>query len=173
MFLFTLKIFKIALTTLLTTVIFLVLVRSFVIEPGRVNGRSMESTFTDNDVFFVNKYILLFHEPQRGDVVQAIDPLSGHIIIKRVIGLPGEQLSLRSGKVHLLKEDGSEILLQESWLSPSEWTSSPENTSEIYLPIPEYEYFLMGDNRNQSTDSRTYGPVHRNQIYGLVYKLPF
>ena len=154
-------------------VILLLVIRGFVMEPGRVNGQSMERAFMDDDLFLVNKYILLLREPRRGDVVQAIEPLEMHHVIKRVIGLPGEQLSIHNGHVYLRSSDGVETLIEEPWLDPTEWTEAPEGGDQVYVRIHEQEYFLMGDNRDHSTDSRVYGSVHRNNIYGLVMKPPF
>ena len=170
MFLFFLKHTSRALGSL---IVLLLVIRGFVIEPGRVNGQSMERTFLDTDLFLVNKYILLLRAPERGDIVQAIDPLSKHLVIKRVIGLPGERLAISNGKVYLRNDDGEEALIDEPWLAEDEWTMSAQNTNEVYIPVPSHSYFLMGDNRDRSTDSRTYSAVHRKDIYGLVMKPPF
>lgn len=170
MFLFFLKNTARALGSL---IVLLLLIRGFIIEPGRVNGRSMERTFMDTDLFLVNKYVLLLRAPQRGDIVQAIDPLSKHLVVKRVIGLPGERLSIHDGKMYLRNADQTETLIEEPWLNADEWTLSAQGTNESYIPVSPFSYFLMGDNRDHSTDSRTYGAVHRKDIYGLVMKPPF
>lgn len=159
--------------SLLFIVVLLAFLRGFIIEPGRVNGISMEPIFMDEEFFFVNKYTLLLRVPDRGDVVQAVDPLSKSLVIKRVIGLPGEQLSIHSGAIYLRDEHGDEVIIEEPWLSEGEWTTSSENGDAVYVPIPNDHYFLIGDNRDSSTDSRTYGAVHRNRIYGLVHQLSF
>lgn len=154
-------------------ILLLLLVRGLFFEPGRVNGQSMETTFMDGDLFLVNKYVLLLRAPRRGDVVQATDPLSKHLVIKRVVGLPGERLAIHDGSIYLLGEDGTQTRLDEPWLSEEEWTQSAERTDATYMPILEHSYFLVGDNRDKSTDSRTYGAVHRSGIYGLVLNPPF
>jgi len=158
---------------LATIIILLLFIRGFVVELGRVNGQSMERTFIDTDLFLVNKYVLLLRTPRRGDIVQAIDPLSKHLVIKRVIGLPGERLAIHDGAVYLRLENGTETKIEEPWLSTEEWTASAERTDAVYVPLQPQTYFLIGDNRDQSTDSRTFGGVHRNSIYGLVLKPPF
>lgn len=154
-------------------VVLLLLIRGFIIEPGRINGQSMETTFMDNDFFFINKYTLLLRAPKRGDIVQAIDPLSKRLVVKRVIGLPGEQLSIHDGGVYLRDIDSTETKISEQWLDADEWTTSAEGNAQIYILIPEHAYFLIGDNRDHSTDSRVYGAVHRTAIYGLVINPPF
>lgn len=153
--------------------VLLLVIRGFIIEPGRVNGQSMEKTFLDQNFFLVNKYTLLLREPKRGDIVQAIDPSSKLLVIKRIIGLPEEQLSIHNGLVHLRKSDSTEIAIDEQWLDPQTWTAPPEGNAQIYVRIPKNSYFLMGDNREHSVDSRVYGAVHRSDIYGLVIKPPF
>ncbi len=75
-------------------VILILIIRTFLIEPGIVDGRSMEPTFFDNNFFLVNKITLLMREPHRGDIVQALGPDHASIIIKRVIALPGESVSI-------------------------------------------------------------------------------
>ena len=170
MFLFFLKQ---AARSLGSLIVLLLLIRGFVVEPGRVNGQSMERTFMDADLFLVNKYVLLLRAPQRGDIVQAIDPLSKHLVIKRVIGLPGERLAIHGGKVYLRGDDEMETLIDEPWLDDEEWTTSSNNRDEVYVPIQPQSYFLIGDNRDHSADSRIYGGVHRKDIYGLVIKPPF
>lgn len=148
-------------------------VRGLVLEPGRVNGPSMEPTFLDAEFFVVNKYLLLLRSPRRGDVVQAKDPAAERLVIKRVIGLPGEQLAIHDGRVWLRESDGTETAFEEPWLAPEEWTLPASGSSTVYVRIPEQSYFLLGDNRDHSGDSRSYGAVHRSEIYGLVMKPSF
>ncbi len=154
-------------------IVLLLFLRGFIVEPGRVNGQSMETTFMDGELFLVNKYLLLFRAPERGDVIQAIDPLSKHLVIKRVIGLPGERLAIHDGSIYVQNEDGTETRIDEPWLPDGEWTQSAQRTDETYMPLSAQSYFLLGDNRDKSTDSRAYGSVHRSDIYGLVLKPPF
>lgn len=151
----------------------IVATRTFIIEPGAVNGRSMETTFLDDDLFFINKAALLFRAPRRGDVVQAKGSNPGEVIIKRVIGLPGERLSIHDGSVFLVDEDFNETLLNEPYLNKEIRTLSTDQTATLYMPIPEQSYFLLGDNRPMSIDSRVTGAFHRSEIYGLIMKLPF
>jgi signal peptidase I len=154
-------------------VLIILFIRGFVCEPGRINGRSMESTFIDEDLFFINKYVLLLREPNRFDIVQAIDPHSKRLVIKRVIGLPGERLSIHNGKVFLLDDENAETELVENYLDSDTRSHSNDSKPTTYTRVAEHSYFLMGDNRENSTDSRVYGAIHRSLIYGLVMKPPF
>lgn|SRR3989338_168878 len=158
---------------IVTFVVFCLFVfRTFIYEPGIVNGRSMEPTFEDNDFFLVNKWILLFREPRRGDVIQAHDAQQEKILIKRIIGMPGERLSIHDGAIFLLDETGQEQQMVELYIGKNMRTEPPENKPTVYIRIPPYRYFIVGDNRPLSGDSRQFGPIHRSTIYGLVTKLP-
>jgi len=154
-------------------VLVLLFTRTIIIEPGAVNGRSMETTFLDNEMFLVNKLALFFRTPERGDIVQAkgLDP--GEVIIKRVIGLPGEELAIHDNHIYLIGADGSETLLQEPYLDEGVITLSVNGEPTRFTKIPDHAYFLVGDNRTMSVDSRASGAFHRSDIYGLVMKLPF
>ncbi len=147
------------------------ILRAFFIEPGTINGASMEPTFVDAENFLVNKGSLLFRKPKRGEVVlvKGLDP--GEIYIKRIVGLPGERLSIHDGLVYLVNENGGETRLDEPYLSSEIKTTSYTGGPAIYMEIPRHSYFLLGDNRSHSVDSRKYGSFHRSEIFGLV--LPF
>lgn len=147
--------------------------RTFIIEPGRVNGRSMENTLRDNNIFLVNKFSLLFRSPERGDIVNIHDPATGKLLVKRIIGLPGEKIKISQNSVYSIDAMGNEKIIDEPYLKPYTITRSVEDGSILYDTIPSDEYFVMGDNRPLSIDSRNYGPVHRTKILGLVITLPF
>lgn len=150
----------------------IIIIRTFVVEPGIVNGRSMENTFLDNDFYFLNKAVLLFREPKRGEIIQAHPNNEEMNVIKRIIGLPGERLSIHGGNVYLVDKDNKETLLKEPYVKPGVATIVPNNTYYKTRTIPPHSYFIMGDNRAMSTDSREYNEVYRSQIYGVVMKLP-
>lgn len=146
-------------------------VRFFLVSPGAVNGPSMEPTFLDEDMFLVNRVIYFFREPGRFDVVQFIEPEAKRLVLKRVVGLPGETIIIRHGKV-FLKKIGSteEVEVDETpYLSENVFTAlAPRSIDTVFL-VPENSYFLLGDNRPRSVDSRHFGAVHRDQIIGKVY----
>lgn len=152
----------------ITVVIFFV--RSFIIEPGRVNGRSMENTFVDEDIFLVNKPSLLWKTPQRGQVVQLIEPGTQKPIIKRIVGLPNEQIVIKRNHVYI-KNPSGEHMLDEPYLDSAMITRATNDAPTEYPPLGPDEYFVLGDNRVVSTDSRVFGAVHRSYIQGLVMQL--
>jgi signal peptidase I len=155
---------------LFTTVVALVIVRTFVVGPGRVNGPSMEPVFLDDDFFLVNKITLLLREPRRGDIVQAVHPTrSDRLIIKRIIALPGERILIRQNRVFIETSDGSTFALREPYLPDSVSTFTPNREPLRTEILPPFTYFVLGDNREGSVDSRDFGPLHRSLIYGLVF----
>ena len=152
-------------------VLIIVLTRTFLIEPGVVNGKSMENTYLDGEIFLVFKPSVLFTSPKRGQIVQFRHMVDDELIIKRVIGLPGEQVIIKQNKVYIREISGDIIELEESYLKPGVITNIPEGASNA-INIPENSYYLLGDNRPQSNDSRNFGPVHRSEIYGQIINLP-
>ncbi len=153
---------------------FLVLfARFFVFAPGRVDGKSMQPTLVDEDLFFINKFVYLFRSPRRYEIVQLIDPNTRKLIIKRIIGLPGEIIEIKRGKVFIkrdLKEEAIE--LDESvYLSASVFTSIKAQDRVIRYFVADNQYFVLGDNRAHSGDSRVYGAAPRECIVGKVWFL--
>lgn len=156
--------------TLVIGVVLFMFVRFFFISPGRVNGPSMEPAFVDDQLFFVNKNIYLLRKPARFDVIQVIDPGSQKLILKRILGLPGEIVVIKRGKVFITPPDSTEAIeLDESaYLGSSVYTKVVgQQGAQRYLVGRDY-YFVVGDNRPNSIDSRIYGPVHRSVIVGRV-----
>src|SRR5262249_23934583 len=124
----------------------------------KVEGTSMAPLLSDQERIFINKFMYRFEPIQRGDVVVFWYPLDrSKSFIKRVIGLPGESVEIRSGMVYV---DGKPM--KESYVPPQY-----EDMSD-YGPIrvPHGSYFVMGDHRISSNDSRVFGPVHSQFIYG-------
>lgn len=140
----------------------------FILEPTEVNGRSMEDTLHDEDTIAIEKITLLFTEPKRGQVVSTFDERNNILLVKRVIGLPGEQVVIKEGSVFIIDLDGNEFELNEPYLKPGTVTLPASGREAVYPVIPENEFFIMGDNRTRSTDSRSSGPVHRSNIIGIV-----
>ena len=146
-----------------------VIVQSFLFGPGRVNGRSMEPTYTDEELFFINKIVYLFSLPRRFDVVQLIHEEEGKVMIKRIIGLPGETVIEKAGNILIENAQHKPIPFHEDrYLAPTVKTYVRGATTTVQWVIPEGHYFVLGDNRARSTDSRTYGPVPRSNIIGRV-----
>jgi signal peptidase I len=135
-----------------------VLIITFLYQPVRVEGTSMLPRLEDRDRLFINKFVYHLSAIKRGDVVvfhYPRDPEKSYI--KRVIALPGDRLRIDHGQVWL---NGKPQL--ESYV-PEEYRDS-RSLAEIV--VPENSYFMMGDHRSISSDSREFGPVERSLIYG-------
>ncbi|MHB1444068.1 MAG: signal peptidase I [Acidimicrobiales bacterium] len=147
------------------------LVKTFVLQTFYIPSGSMEPTLQINDRVFVNKLAYDFHPIHRGDIVVFTPtPAQRRIIgpgiddlIKRVIGLPGETIQGIGNRVYI---DGKP--LSEPYLAPGVVPTA--GAVPLYKQkIPPHEYFLMGDNRADSKDSRYFGPVNQSQIVGRAF----
>jgi signal peptidase I len=126
-----------------------------------VYGPSMQPNFTENQWLIVNKLAYKFGTPQRGDIVIFRPPLNEEIpFIKRVIGLPGESVEVKDGVVYVYQTDGTKLTLNEPYIT---YVATRNFAKHI---IPEGEYFVMGDNRNNSDDSRSGWTVPLANIIG-------
>ena len=130
----------------------------FLYQPVKVEGTSMAPLLSDQERIFINKFVYRFEPIERGDVVVFWYPLDrSKSFIKRVIGLPGETVEIRQGAVYV---DGK--LIPEPYV-PSQY----EDLSDFALVhVPKDSYFVMGDHRISSNDSRVFGPVESRYIYG-------
>lgn len=149
--------------TVAIAVIAVILVRTFIAQPFLVSGSSMEPNFKDGDYLLVDELSYRFREPLRGEVVVFKYP-GDHksYYIKRIIGLPGERIVIKNDSVTIYGADGNEIKLAENYISGM---SISKNIDEKLNPN---EYFVMGDNRDFSFDSRSWGPLTRGDVTGLV-----
>lgn len=147
------------------------ILRFFVFEFGKVNGRSMEPTMHDEELFIVDKVTLLARTPERGDIVQIYNQEKKLFIVKRVIGLPGETVTIENNVVKITTPEGETTVLKEDYLNPFTHTTmrGPEQT--FTSTIEKDNYFVLGDNRENSTDSRQIGPIHRTYIQGIARRL--
>jgi signal peptidase I len=144
---------------LVVAVLIAVLVIVFVVQPVRVEGTSMLPRLHDGERIFVNKFVYMFDRIERGDIVVFWYPNDpDKSFIKRVIGLPGETVSIRDGIVYVNGEP-----LDEPYLD-STFHVQRDSLSPTYVK-PHY-YFVMGDNRDASNDSRQWGLVPEKYIYG-------
>ncbi len=137
---------------------------SFAIQAVHVEGLSMFATLDDNDYLIANKIDYRLHPPQRGDIIILRPPTdSSKDFIKRVIALPGERLLIRDGVVYINGRKLDEPYLPEAWTVLDNW-GGPDGTV-----VPANDYFVMGDNRNRSQDSRTFGFISRDRIDGKAW----
>ena len=135
-----------------------IVVMIFLYQPVKVEGTSMNPLLSDQERIFINKFIYRFEPIERGDVVVFWYPLDrSKSFIKRVVGLPGETVEIRMGRVYINGEDLKDQFVPSTYLDGSNYTPRK---------IPDSEYFVMGDHRDSSNDSRVFGPVQRQFIYG-------
>ncbi len=139
-------------------------IRFFIAEPFVVNGASMDPTFSTGQFLIVDRLSYDFHAPQRGDVIvfeYPNDPSTYYI--KRVIGLPGETISMKDGTVYIASGASSTpVALKETYIEPDH--ASHDTMAPVKLTSTQY--FAMGDNRAQSSDSRAWGPLESHFLIG-------
>src|SRR5216117_4536632 len=140
---------------------------SFAVQAVHVEGLSMYATLDNNDYLIANKIDYRLHAPQRGDIVILRPPTNNTTdFIKRIIALPGERLLIRDGFVYINGRRLDEPYLPEAWTlqtNPQPWSLGDGAV------IPANQYFVMGDNRNKSQDSRFFGPITRDRIDGKAW----
>ncbi len=141
-------------------------IRYYLVQPFFVKGASMESNFEDGDYIFVDELSYQFESPKRGDVVIFRYPLDQkEFFIKRVIGLPGETVEIKDNKVIIHNADHPDgFVLDEPYLDPGQ-----ETLGNSRIKLDDNEYFMLGDNRLRSSDSRIWGPVNRSLITGKAF----
>ncbi len=143
-------------------------IRLFVFQPYIVSGQSMEPNYHDNEYMLVEKISGYSKNYHRGDVVVFKNPNNtNEVFLKRVIGLPGEKIQIDKNdiKIYNNKYPGG-IALQEDYLSKN---LLPKEYAKANFSLENNQYFLMGDNRGNSIDSRIFGPVDENLIIGKTW----
>lgn len=143
-------------------------IRYFIIQPFYVKGASMEPTFHDHEYLIIDEISYRFNQPQRGEVVVFRYPLNPQeYFIKRIVALPSEKVELIDGDIFIYNSDNpSGFKLDESiYLSENVKTY---NIDDNIINLDKDEYFVLGDNRYASKDSRTFGPLNKSFITGKV-----
>ncbi len=138
-------------------------IRFYLFQPFIVRGASMEPSFHEADYLIVDQLSYRFREPERGEVIvfhYPQDPQKRHI--KRIIGLPGEEVVIKEEKIFII-DDGEMIVLKE------EYIPLPRTFGEERIFVEEDNYFVMGDNRSASFDSRNWGSLPKKNIIGRVF----
>lgn len=146
-----LKIFLLSLSIVL-------IIRTFLFQPFLIQGNSMEPSFKTGDYLVVEEVSKRFKDFQRGEAVVFQSPLKKRMI-KRIVGLPGEEVEVKDGKIKI----NGEILDEKNYLG-----NNPFTEGELRMRLNKEEYFVLGDNRNNSLDSRIFGPVKKREIVGKI-----
>jgi len=140
-------------------------IRYYLVQPFFVKGASMESNFEDGDYLLIDEISYRFSEPARGDVIVFRYPEDrSQFFIKRIIGLPGETIEVKNNKVIIYNAESTDgFALAEDYLDTNQ-----ETLGNLLTRLDDNEYFVLGDNRLASSDSRRWGPVNRTLITGRV-----
>lgn len=157
--------------TIVVAAAIFVVVYLFLLQPHQVRGASMKPNFIDGEYILTDKISYRFGEPHRGDVIIFTSPTDADVdFIKRVIGLPGEKVKISEGKVIIINNENPEgFTLNEPYetLGPTAGGKEAPQNSEV--TIGENEYFVMGDNRLESFDSRSWGNLPKKNIIGKAW----
>jgi signal peptidase I len=149
-------------------------IRYFVFQPFVVSGSSMEPNYSNDQYLIIDEITYRMREPGRGEVIVFKYPNDrSQYFIKRVIGLPGEKVQVDNGRVTIYNDEHPDgITLDESYL-PNQGLTFPHNSTMVggkkTVQLKNDEYFVMGDNRLASSDSRDWGPLNRGDMVGKVF----
>jgi signal peptidase I len=164
--------------TLVLTLVIYLLIHNFIAQPFEVDQNSMMPTIQPREYVLIDKLSPRFADYRRGDVVVFQPPddyqQGGIPFIKRVIGLPGDTVSLENGEVFITPAGGSPVRIDEPYVAidvdgRTVPTQPRDAASTTQWTVPEGSYFVMGDNRLQSQDSRVFGPIERGLIVGRAW----
>ncbi len=150
---------------LVSVMVIIKLLQIILIQPFMVDGGSMLPNFTDKDIILVDKLTYKLQSPKRGDVVvfkfkKEGSTLNGKYFVKRLVALPGDRIIVNNGSTTIITEKGETIKADESFVK------YVDRTKNVNLVLSKDKYFVMGDNRAGSYDSRAWGPVELSQISG-------
>lgn len=149
----------------LIAILIVIPIRMFIAQPFIVSGASMENTFHTGEYLIVDQVTYHFNQPTRGEVIIFRYPRDpSKFFIKRIIGLPGDTVNIEDGVVRIKNEATPEgFILDESYLE-----EMPE-AAPLTETLGEREYFVMGDNRDESSDSRSWGVLQEDRIIGRAW----
>lgn len=154
------------LKVIIISLVIIIPVRYFLIQPFYVKGASMEPNFYDQEYLIIDEISYRFSEPSRGDVVVFHYPYDRtQYFIKRIIGLPNETIRLSNNKINIINNqypDG--FTLDEGFYLPEIITQG-----SVDVVLGDNEYYIMGDNRSSSLDSRSFGPIQKTDIIGRTW----
>jgi signal peptidase I len=157
----------------LCAVVAALLMQAYVVKPYRIPSESMAATLVPRDRVLVNKVVYRMRDPHRGDIVVIDSHVLHKVLIKRVVGLPGERIALKGGAVYIDGRRLSEPYVDRSGghrerTDPFFGTGKPWALESPYV-VPAGHYYVMGDNREVSDDSRDWGTVPRSEIVGEAF----
>jgi len=135
----------------------------YVLQSVQIAGLSMSPTLPDSNCYLLNRLIYHFRAPKPRDIVVLRDPENNGYAIKRIVAKPGDSVYVKGGQIFV---NGS--LLREPYLEPGTKTFASSKYSAEFWICGAHQYFVLGDNRNNSTDSRIYGAVPQRNILGMV-----
>ena len=139
------------------------IISHYLLQTVKVVGRSMIPTLHDSQSYLLNRWIYHVHAPRHSDIVVLRDPSDNGFSIKRVIAAPGDSIYLKDGNVFV---NGSK--LKETYLAPGTHTFANSTYRDQLILCGADQFFVLGDNRSNSIDSRLYGPVPRKNILGPI-----
>ncbi|MDD2731907.1 MAG: signal peptidase I [Candidatus Pacebacteria bacterium] len=158
---FTLEVIKV----LIISLVIVIPIRYFLFQPFFVRGESMEPNFENGDYLIVDEISYYFREPKRGEVIVFQYPDNpSQRFIKRIIGLPGETVEIKDGQIKISIGETEEFLNESSYLS-----DSIKTLGDVRVVLKNDEYFVLGDNRLYSFDSRRFGILPKDNIIGRVF----
>lgn len=135
----------------------------YVVQSVRVDGASMLPTLTDSNCYLLNRVVYQFREPRPMDIVVLRDPEDRGYAVKRIVAKPGDSVYVKGGQIFV-----NGTLLSEPYLEPGTKTFPSSRYSAEFWICGAHQYFVLGDNRNDSADSRVYGAVPQQYILGMV-----
>ncbi len=157
-------------TVVVAAAIFVV-VYLFLLQPHQVRGASMKPNFSDGEYILTDKISYRFGQPKRGDVIIFTSPTDPDVdFIKRIIGLPGEKVKIQDGKVTVINDQNKNgFVLDEPYETLGPTAGGKEAPQNTEVTIAENEYFVLGDNRLESFDSRSWGNLPKKNIIGKAW----
>jgi signal peptidase I len=141
------------------------LISQYLLQSVTVVGRSMMPTLSDSQRYLLNRWVYHLHAPRVSDVVVLRDPSDNGFSVKRIVAAPGDSVYLKDGCVYV-----NGCKLREAYLAPGTMTFADGNSQRELILCGKDQYFLLGDNRGNSIDSRVYGPVPRRNILGPIVR---
>ncbi|MBI2122115.1 MAG: signal peptidase I [Candidatus Sungbacteria bacterium] len=152
---------------IITSILIVLPIRYFIIQPFIVRGASMDPNFEDRQYLIVDEVSYYFREPERGEVIIFHYPRDPRqYFIKRIVGLPGDTLEFTGGRVKITNKAYQEgFTFEEPYLMPPDRPTGPY----MRITLGEDEYFVLGDNRDASSDSRVWGVLRRELIVGRAF----